>query len=113
MYFCPESITNVLNNDGCVCTLYFYLLTAVGQVTISCMSKVPLDNMLHMAYFHVLLLLSNLHLFPAKLYFPYNSPGKNKSPAHTPMQPALLEGLFEGTLHSSEWRKATAWLESR
>lgn len=105
----------MLNNDDfATCTLSFYLLAVVGQVMTSCISKVPSDSMLYMASLHLLLLLLNVNNFPAKQYFPCNSPGKNKrpSPAHTPIQPAFLEGLLEGTLHSSEWRKATAWLES-
>lgn len=54
----------------------FYLLAVVGQVTTSCISKVALDSMLYMASFHLLLLLLKVTHFPAKQYFPYNSPGK-------------------------------------
>lgn len=40
----------MLHNDGsAVGTLPFYFLTAEGQVTITYISKVPLDNMLHLA----------------------------------------------------------------
>lgn len=105
----------MLNNDSsAVCMLSFNLLIAVGQVTASGRSKVPFDSISGLISF-VSPAVPSVS-FSSQAVFSYNLPGENKrspSPAHTPMQPALLEGLSEGTLHSSEWRKATTWLESR
>lgn len=83
----------------------------MGQVT-SCISKVPLDSMLYMASFHLLLLLLSVNRFPAKQYFSYNSPGKIKDQAlHTyPYNLQFLNSyLKELCIHLNGGRQQLDW----